>query len=81
MTDQPGPATAVDARPPLLRQVLTLFVAVLFVVAGIVLTTGPLLALPVGLLAILFFAPVALYQLVMLLLGRPRVVVDDAGLT
>ncbi|RZT88728.1 hypothetical protein EV383_5673 [Pseudonocardia sediminis] len=80
MTEQPGPATAVDARPPLLRQVLTLLVAVLFLVAGIALTTGPLLALPVGVLAILFFAPVAVYQLAQLVRGRPRVVVDDAGI-
>ena len=81
MTDRPGPRTVLDVRPPLVRQVRTASLAALFVVAGIVLCTGPLLVLPFGVLTFLFFAPPALYQLVMVLRGRPRVVVDDSGLT
>lgn len=81
MTDRPGPSAAIDVRPPRRRQILTLLIAVLFVLGGIALTTGPLLVLTVGALTILFFGPVGLYQLMMLLLGRPRVVLDDAGLT
>ena len=81
VTDRPGPSAALDVRAPRRRQVLILLIAVLFVLAGVVLTTGPLVALTVGLLTILFFGPVALYQLAMLMRGRPRVVVDDAGLT
>ncbi|MDN5914468.1 MAG: hypothetical protein L0I76_05065 [Pseudonocardia sp.] len=84
MTDRPGPdhpSAVLDVRAPRRRQVLALLTGLVFVLAGIVLTTGPLLPALVGVLSILFFAPVALYQLVMLLLGRPRVVVDDAGVT
>lgn len=60
---------------------LALLTGLAFALAGIVLMTGPLLASLVGLLSILFFTPVALYQLVMLLRGRPRVLVDAAGVT
>lgn len=81
MTDRPDPQAPLDVRPPRRRQLLPLLTGLAFVLAGIVLTTGPVLPSMVGVLSILFFGPVALYQLVMLLGGRPRVVVDDAGVT
>lgn len=84
MTDRPDPQAPharLEFRPPRRRQVLALLTGLVFVLAGIVLTTGPLLPALVGVLSILFFGPVALYQLVMVLGGRPRVVVDDAGVT
>lgn len=72
---------ALDVRPPRRRQVLATLVAVMFVLAGIVLATGPIVVSVVGIAAILFFGPIAIYQLTMLARGRPRVLLDERGLT
>ena len=78
--DEPA-GSVLDIRAPRRRQVLAVVTAAVFILAGAVLATGPVLPAVVGVASIVFFTPVAIYQLVMLMRGRPRVLLDDRGLT